>query len=99
VLRETFDPARSPALTPARRGVLVCPNGSPVLSGRRRGSRRGARACELPVLRKDFVVEPYQVFESRALGADCILLIVAALELPRMRELEATAQSLAWRCW
>ena len=51
-------------------------------------------ACSLPVLRKDFVIDPYQVFESRAAGADCILLIVAALEDARMRELEAHAFAL-----
>jgi len=51
-------------------------------------------ACELPVLRKDFMVDPYQVYEARALGADCILLIVAALELAQMRELEAIASGL-----
>lgn len=51
-------------------------------------------ACSLPVLRKDFVVEPYQVWEGRAMGADCILLIVAALETARMHELEATALGL-----
>jgi len=51
-------------------------------------------ACTLPVLRKDFLVEPYQVFESRALGADCILLIAAALARQDMQGLEASARSL-----
>lgn len=51
-------------------------------------------ACGLPVLRKDFVVEPYQVYESRAMGADCILLIVAALEPAAMAELESIALGL-----
>jgi indole-3-glycerol phosphate synthase len=51
-------------------------------------------ACSLPVLRKDFVLDEYQIFESRALGADCILLIVAALDDPRLKSLEASAREL-----
>ena len=51
-------------------------------------------ACALPVLRKDFVIDPYQVFESRAIGADCILLIAACVPAPDMVELEAIARQL-----
>lgn len=51
-------------------------------------------ACKLPVIRKDFMIDPYQVVEARALGADCILLIVAALDDGRMAELAATAKGV-----
>jgi indole-3-glycerol phosphate synthase len=51
-------------------------------------------ACALPALRKDFVFDPYQVCETRAMGADCILLIAACLSVPEMKNLEAQANAL-----
>lgn len=51
-------------------------------------------ACSIPVLRKDFTIDPYQVYEARAIGADAILLIVACLKLNQMKELEACAHEL-----
>ena len=51
-------------------------------------------ACDLPVLRKDFMIDPYQIYESRAIGADCILIIVSALSDMQMQDLTGTANEL-----
>jgi indole-3-glycerol phosphate synthase len=93
VLRERFDPpaiARSYAAGGAT--CLSVLTDRSYFQGEPEHLTAARDACGLPVLRKDFVVDPYQVAEARALGADAILLIVAALDDARMRELEEAAR-------
>jgi len=95
VLREQFDPAviaRSYEQYGA--ACLSVLTDRQFFQGEIEHMQAARAACGLPVLRKDFMIDPYQVYESRAAGADCILLIVAALDLARMRELESVAHSL-----
>ena len=95
VLRENFDPAAN-AASYAQHGAacLSVLTDEQFFQGSADYLRQARAACELPVLRKDFMLEPYQVHEARAMGADCILLIVAILKINRMRELEAAATDL-----
>ncbi len=95
VLRAEFDPAAI-AASYAKHGAacLSVLTDAQFFQGDAECLRRARGACQLPVLRKDFMLDPYQVYEARAMGADCILLIVAALDSARMRELEATAHGL-----
>jgi indole-3-glycerol phosphate synthase len=95
VLRQHFVPAEIAASY--ERGGAACLS---VLTDERffQGSaaslEQARAACKLPVLRKDFIVDGYQVVEARAMGADCILLIVACLDDAQMADLEAHAHTL-----
>ena len=95
VLREEFHPTEI-AASYARHGAACLSVLTDVqfFQGRPEYLAQARIASGLPVLRKDFLTEPYQIYEARVLGADCVLLIVAALDLPQMLELEAISEAL-----
>ena len=92
VLREHFDPSAI-AVTYAAHGAACLSVLTDVqfFQGHENYLRAARAACALPVIRKDFIVDPYQVVEARAMGADCVLLIAACLADSQMAELEAAA--------
>lgn len=95
VLRDPFHPAEV-AASYARHGAacLSVLTDEQFFQGCADYLRQARAACELPVLRKDFMIDPYQIVEARAMGADCILLIAACLDDALMGDLEATALGL-----
>jgi indole-3-glycerol phosphate synthase len=96
LLRAEFDPvAIARSYERAGAACLSVLTDTPFFQGRLEDLRNARAACGLPVLRKDFVIDAWQVYEARAAGADCILLIVAALTDDAMRELEGVARELS----
>jgi indole-3-glycerol phosphate synthase len=95
LLRESFGPATI-AESYARAGAACLSVLTEVryFQGGPEHLRAARGACSLPVLSKDFLLDPYQIYEARAMGADCCLLIAAALDDTAMRELETLAHEL-----
>jgi indole-3-glycerol phosphate synthase len=95
VIRENFDPAAiARSYESGGASCLSVLTDVDFFQGSNGYLQQARMACSLPVIRKDFLVDPYQVLEARAIGADCILLIVAALENGQMAELNAAALEL-----
>jgi indole-3-glycerol phosphate synthase len=95
VMRAAFDPAAiAKSYAAAGASCLSILTDRQFFHGDPEYLRQGRAACALPVLRKDFMVDPWQVYESRLMGADCILLIVRALGDAQMAELAGTASDL-----
>jgi indole-3-glycerol phosphate synthase len=95
VIRADFDPARlARAYESAGAACVSVLTDTPYFQGEDAHFATARAAITLPMIRKDFIIDPWQVLETRAMGADCVLLIVAALELSQAKEIEAAALEL-----
>ena len=95
MIRQDFNPAEiAKSYEKAGAACLSVLTDEQYFQGSAEYLKQARKACKLPVLRKDFMIDPYQVYEARAMGADCILLIVAALTLEQMQALEEVAHDL-----
>lgn len=95
ILRENFNPAEIAASYAAHGAAcLSVLTDVQFFQGSHDNLRMARAACPLPVLRKDFIIDPYQIISARAMGADCVLFIVAALDAAQLRDFEDVAMGL-----